>query len=84
MAVLRDLYQGNAAAVMMSRLMLVMGVAPILAPSIGGLVVDLSSWRVIFVVLAVLGLTAVAIGVLRCPRHCPRCPAAERRAHGTA
>jgi Bcr/CflA subfamily drug resistance transporter len=71
MAVVRDLYQGNDAAVMMSRLMLVMGVAPILAPSIGGLVVDLSTWRVIFVILAALGLMAVAIGVFAMPETLP-------------
>ncbi|WP_188546994.1 Bcr/CflA family efflux MFS transporter [Rhodococcoides trifolii] len=67
MAVVRDLYQGNAAAVMMSRLMLVMGVAPILAPSVGGLVVEVSTWRFIFVILAALGLSAVALGVFAMP-----------------
>jgi DHA1 family bicyclomycin/chloramphenicol resistance-like MFS transporter len=41
----------------MSRLMLVMGVAPILAPSVGGLVLMLAHWRVIFVILAVYGAT---------------------------
>ena len=36
----------------MSRLMLVIGLAPILAPSLGGLVLGFTSWRGIFVVLA--------------------------------
>ena len=33
MAIVRDLFSGNAAATILSRLMLVMGTAPILAPS---------------------------------------------------
>jgi len=37
-AVVRDLADGPAAAVIMSRPVLVMGLAPILAPSIGGLI----------------------------------------------
>lgn len=47
-AVVRDLADGHAAARLMSRLMLVMGAAPILAPSIGGLMLAFGSWRPIF------------------------------------
>ena len=36
----------------MSRLMLVIGLAPILAPSLGGLVLSFTSWRGIFLVLS--------------------------------
>ena len=60
-AVVRDLADGHAAAILMSRLMLVMGVAPILAPSIGGLVLLFAHWRVIFVILALYGATACAL-----------------------
>ena len=35
-AVVRDLYDGRAAATMLSRLFLVLGAAPVLAPTIGG------------------------------------------------
>ena len=35
-AVVRDLAEGQAAAIMMSRLILVMGAAPVFAPSLGG------------------------------------------------
>ncbi|MFZ2172651.1 MAG: multidrug effflux MFS transporter [Rhodococcus sp. (in: high G+C Gram-positive bacteria)] len=60
MAVVRDLYSGRTVAVVISRLMLVLGVAPILAPSIGGGLLIAVDWRGIFVVLAVIGaLTAV-------------------------
>ena len=60
-AVVRDLADGHAAAILMSRLMLVMGAAPILAPSIGGLVLLFAHWRVIFVILAVYGAIACAL-----------------------
>jgi DHA1 family bicyclomycin/chloramphenicol resistance-like MFS transporter len=40
-AVVRDLATGQGAAVTMSPLMLVLGVAPILAPTVGGLLVGL-------------------------------------------
>ncbi len=51
-AMVRDLATGHAAAVMMSQLTLVLGAAPILAPSIGGLVLMFGSWRWIFWILA--------------------------------
>jgi len=67
MAVVRDLFSGRAAATVLSRLMLVMGVAPILAPTIGAAVLLNGSWRGVFAVLAALGvaLLLVAIFLLR-------------------
>jgi MFS transporter, DHA1 family, multidrug resistance protein len=59
-AVVRDLSEGGqAAAIMMSRLMLVMGVAPILAPTIGGAILAFAHWRVIFCLLAFYGTVCV-------------------------
>ena len=54
-AVVRDLADGHRAAVLMSRLMLVMGVAPILAPTIGAAVLVVADWRGIFWILAAYG-----------------------------
>ncbi len=54
-AVVRDLSEGLAAARLMSRLILVMGVAPILAPSLGGLVLGAASWHAIFWIAAIYG-----------------------------
>jgi MFS transporter, DHA1 family, multidrug resistance protein len=63
-AVVRDLYSGAAAARLFSSLMLVMGLAPILAPLAGAQVLSVSSWRGIFLVLAVLsGLIAAVVAV---------------------
>jgi DHA1 family bicyclomycin/chloramphenicol resistance-like MFS transporter len=58
-AVVRDLADGQAAAIMMSRLVLVMGVAPILAPTVGGAILTFAHWRGIFWLLAVYGAVCV-------------------------
>ncbi len=54
-AIVRDLADGHAAARLMSKLMLVMGVAPILAPTLGGLVLGFAPWHAIFWITAVYG-----------------------------
>ena len=66
MAVVRDLFAGRAAAAVISRLVMVMAIAPVLAPSLGSVVLEYGSWRTVFVVLAGLGallwvLAAVAL-----------------------
>ncbi len=55
-AIVRDLYSGAAAARYLSRLMLIVGLGPILAPVVGGQILRFSSWRGVFVALALLGL----------------------------
>lgn len=64
MAVVRDLFTGLAAAKLLSRLMLVMGVAPVLAPTLGGQVLRLTSWRGIFLVLASAAVLLVVVALL--------------------
>ncbi len=54
-AIIRDLSDGHEAARMMSRLMLVMGAAPILAPTLGGFVLAAANWQAIFWVIAAYG-----------------------------
>jgi len=63
-AIVRDLFSGMAAALLLSRLMLVMGIAPILAPTLGGLVLAATTWRGIFVVLAFAAFLLVWVAVL--------------------
>jgi DHA1 family bicyclomycin/chloramphenicol resistance-like MFS transporter len=55
-AIVRDLYAGDDAARFFSLLMLVNGLAPILAPILGGLLLRFTSWRGVFVVLTVVGV----------------------------
>jgi DHA1 family bicyclomycin/chloramphenicol resistance-like MFS transporter len=59
-AIVRDLADGHQAARLMSRLMLVMGVAPILAPSLGGMVLGVADWHTIFWIAAVYGALCCA------------------------
>ena len=57
-AIVRDMASGNQAARIMSQLMLVLGVVPILAPTLGGLVLAVASWRWIFWVATLYGVVA--------------------------
>ncbi|MFF0658403.1 multidrug effflux MFS transporter [Micromonospora tulbaghiae] len=77
MAVVRDLFTGSAFATMLSRLLLVMGAAPVLAPTLGGGVLRWTDWRGVFVVLAVFGVLLVALATLALPETLP--PARRRR-----
>ncbi len=54
-AVVRDRHSGASAVRVFSSLMLIIGVAPILAPVLGAQLLELGSWRGIFVALAVIG-----------------------------
>ncbi len=58
-AIVRDLRSGAEAVHMLSRLMLVMGVAPIVAPLLGGWVLGGLGWRAIFIALAGFGALAL-------------------------
>lgn len=55
-ASVRDLFSGSELTKFFSLLMLVNGVAPILAPVIGGQLLQFISWRGVFVVLCVIGI----------------------------
>ncbi|MEU7006207.1 Bcr/CflA family multidrug efflux MFS transporter [Streptomyces sp. NPDC046332] len=55
-AVVRDLYDGVAMARFFSTLMLISGVAPIIAPLIGGQILRITDWRGVFHVLAAIGV----------------------------
>jgi MFS transporter, DHA1 family, multidrug resistance protein len=71
MAIVRDLFDGLAAAKLFSHLMLVIGVAPIFAPTLGGLVLTWTSWRGVFVVLAAFGVAIIAVAALAVPETLP-------------
>ncbi|WP_097324992.1 multidrug effflux MFS transporter [Paractinoplanes atraurantiacus] len=78
MAVVRDLFSGFAAARLFSRLMLVVGVAPILAPTIGGQTLQFTSWRGVFVVLTLAAAAIMAATAIVLPETLP----VERRRNG--
>ncbi|PJI94559.1 multidrug effflux MFS transporter [Luteimicrobium subarcticum] len=78
MAIIRDRFAGADAARMLSRLMLVIGLSPLLAPTIGSLVEGFGGWRGTFVVLAGMGVV-LAVVVWRV---LPETLAPERRTAG--
>ena len=77
-AIVSDKCDAVGAAKVFSQLMLVMGLAPILAPMLGGLLVNLYGWQSIFIVLTVfsaLAALAVALGLPESlPDNVPRQP----------
>jgi DHA1 family bicyclomycin/chloramphenicol resistance-like MFS transporter len=70
-AVVRDLADGHAAARLMSRLMLVMGAAPILAPLLGSAVLALAGWQAIFWVCAGYGAICCLLVAVLLPDTLP-------------
>lgn len=70
-AIVRDLFEERDAARMFSLLMLIMGVAPILAPSLGGQILLLAGWRGIFVFLAVFGILCLLTSARFLPETLP-------------
>lgn len=76
MAVVRDLYTDKAAATVISRLTLVIGIAPILAPSLGAAVLVHGSWQNVFAALSCLGVLLLILAVVALPETLP--PSARR------
>ena len=61
-AIARDLYSGSALMIFFSRLLLIAGLAPVLAPILGGQLSRIMSWRGIFGVLAGFGAALLLAG----------------------
>jgi len=55
-AIIRDLYTRTKAAQMLSTLTIIMAIAPIIGPLLGGQLIQISSWHSIFWLLAVVGI----------------------------
>lgn len=72
MAVVRDLYRGRKAAALLSHLTLVLGAAPILAPTIGGYLLAVTNWRGIFVVLFGVAIALVVLAFVGLPETLPQ------------
>jgi len=70
-AVVGDLYTESVAATVMSRLMLVLGVAPVIAPSLGAAVLLTASWHWVFAALVVLAGGLLLLAALALPETLP-------------
>ena len=70
-AIVGDLFADSVAATVMSRLMLVLGVAPVVAPSLGAAVLLRASWHWVFAVLVVLAGALLLLAALALPETLP-------------
>jgi DHA1 family bicyclomycin/chloramphenicol resistance-like MFS transporter len=71
MASISDEHTGPDAARLLSIAILALSVSPILAPTIGGMLAQFTSWRLIFGVLTVIALFAVAFTARLLPETLP-------------
>lgn len=78
LAIVRDNYSGLQVSKVIARLMLVVGVAPILAPTIGAQLLHFGSWRLIFGFLAAVGAVLFVLAAMRLRESLP----VERRRTG--
>jgi DHA1 family bicyclomycin/chloramphenicol resistance-like MFS transporter len=79
-AMVRDLYSGDAAARAFALLMVVGGMAPVIAPVLGSQLLRITDWRGLFVALALIG----AVLLLAALTQRETLPLARRRAGGFA
>jgi MFS transporter, DHA1 family, multidrug resistance protein len=70
-AIVRDLFDDRTGVRIFSSLMLIMGVAPILAPGLGGEIVKYLGWRAIFWILVAAGSLCLCGAVFLLPESLP-------------
>ncbi len=75
-AMVRDMFPGKECARILASVMLVMTVAPLVAPLLGGQILKYFGWQSLFVFLALLGCLAFALAVTRLQESLPE----QRRA----
>lgn len=81
-AIVGDLFADSAAATVMSRLMLVLGAAPVIAPSLGAAVLVHASWHWVFAVLVVLAGALLLLAALALPETLPQAHRRPLRVRG--
>ncbi|MGW7899687.1 multidrug effflux MFS transporter [Staphylococcus shinii] len=66
-AISSDLYSGKQLTKFLALLMLVNGVAPVIAPALGGVILSFATWRMVFVILTVFGILMLLGSLLKVP-----------------
>ena len=66
-AIASDMYRGNELTKFVALLMLVNGVAPVIAPALGGLILSFAVWRMVFVILTLFGVLMVLGSLFKVP-----------------
>jgi MFS transporter, DHA1 family, multidrug resistance protein len=78
-AVIRDRFDHTETARMLSLMMLIMGLAPILAPLLGGVILSIAGWRANFWVLVGFGVAVGTAVLLRLKESRSEATAAQAR-----
>ena len=73
--IIRDLFDGRQAQRMMSQVAVIFGIAPAIAPIVGGLLIQVGPWESVFWFMAALALALVVLTVTLLPESHPE----ERR-----
>ncbi|QJB69395.1 multidrug effflux MFS transporter [Parasphingorhabdus halotolerans] len=66
-SIIRDRYDGDAMARMMSTIMMIFMIVPITAPILGQIILFFAEWHVIFLMLSVVGFSVLVWVMLRLP-----------------
>ncbi|HBR2024123.1 TPA: multidrug effflux MFS transporter [Klebsiella variicola] len=82
LAMIRDVYTGRAAAGLVAMMMVVQGIAPIVAPLLGTAILAIAPWQAMFVLLAVCGIVCAALTALVLPET--RLPELRATSHPSA
>ena len=70
-AIVRDHYEGQAAIKALAYVSSLMAIAPVIAPSIGGVIIKYADWTMTFYLLAVAGVLALWLTVFVIPESLP-------------
>jgi DHA1 family bicyclomycin/chloramphenicol resistance-like MFS transporter len=71
MAMVRDLFGPRDSAKVLSLLLLVLGASPMIAPTAGGYIVSVWSWRIVFLVLLIMAALITALTIFFLPESYP-------------
>ncbi|WP_295854665.1 multidrug effflux MFS transporter [Tardiphaga sp.] len=63
-AIVRDLFEDTTARHQLSRIAAVLGVAPMIAPVLGGWVMTVSGWRMIYAIQAATGVLLLIVAIM--------------------
>ncbi len=66
-AIIRDMFEPREAAKVFSLVILIMGVAPVIAPVLGTQILLLFNWRMIFIFLAIFGCLTLLGSIFKVP-----------------
>src|SRR5450755_307615 len=75
-AIVRDLHEGPEAQRLMSTITMIFGIAPAIAPVVGGWIHVAFGWRAVFIFMVCIGVALIIASYLRLPETHPE----ERRA----